>query len=674
MRIKRLKINSEVIYLGIRYIVVSIDPPNVFIKRVDTDGVSIMVDFSELVLKASISNENSPEYINFTSDSYNRSFEALEDDKKNIVYKRMDIIKPLIVLKTIKEGNVRAVYEFREHYSDLTDKNEDLSRLNQEELINRISKKNNISVRTIKRYLAAYKKAENIKEKSGVEGLVPRTLNIFNPKNTSIILDTIDVRIDSVYIPIIEDVISREYLTTKQVNKKNIYDSICIKCFIKNIHPPKMITIYKLLDRIDPQLKSRLRNSKEAAAIYDDIERGFSNQDAMYPLHIVEIDHTQLDMDIMDINTGYVIGRPWITMGIDVYSRMVWCMYISFEPPSINRVRKAIENGVFIKDNKKYDTNNKWDIFGIPNTIFLDNGTDFTSVEVKRMINDTLKSHVKYRPVRTPRYGAVIERLFGTINAGLIHRLDGTRKSNFRQLGEYEPEKMAALTLDDIKELLSIYITDIYHCSEHKGLPKYENIPLVRYIEGIKKVGYPEFISKSDEAFYKTELMATDMKPYTRDGVRLENVIYKSPEFSQFIGGRDKKYKIKYDIDDISKIYILHPKLNKYIELSAVNPSYDTLINVNRYTYKKAIDLIKDEGLKKKNGVFDTDVVVKAMVKLQKSITDKYKVNRSVRKLSQRTNFDIKIDNSGAKQNESNTKIEDIVLIAKRAELERKKQ
>ncbi|KLE15723.1 Mu transposase C-terminal domain-containing protein [Clostridium sp. C8] len=686
MRIKRLKINSEVIYLGIRYIVVSIDPPNVFIKRVDTDGVSIRVDFSELVSNASLSNENSPEYINFTSDSYNRSFEVLEDDKKNIVYKRMDIIKPLIVLKTIKEGNVRAIYEFREHYSDLTDKNEDLSRLNQEELINRISKKNNISVRTIKRYLAAYKKAENIKEKSGVEGLVPRsgtgylnrsdnkTLNIFNPKNPSIILDTIDVRIDSVYIPIIEDVISREYLTTKQVNKKNIYDSICIKCFVKNINPPKMITIYKLLDRINPQLKSRLRNSKEAAAIYDDIERGFSNQDAMYPLHIVEIDHTQLDMDIMDINTGYVIGRPWITLGIDVYSRMVWCMYISFEPPSINRVRKAIENGVFIKNNKKYDTNNKWDIFGIPNTIFLDNGTDFTSTEVKRMINDTLKSHVKYRPVRTPRYGAVIERLFGTINEGLIHRLDGTRKSNFRQLGEYEPEKMAALTLDDIKELLTIYITDIYHCSEHRGLPKYENIPLVRYIEGIKKVGYPEFISKSDEAFYKTELMATDMRPYTRDGVRLENVIYKSPEFSQFMGGRDKKYKIKYDIDDISKIYILHPKLNKYIELRAVNPAYDTLINVNRYTYKKALDLIKEEGIKKKNGVFDTDIVARAMVKLQKSITDKYKINRSVRKLSQRTNFDIKIDNSGAKQNESNTKIEDIVLIAKRAELERKKQ
>lgn len=29
MRINRIKINSEVIYLGLKYVVVSIDPPNV---------------------------------------------------------------------------------------------------------------------------------------------------------------------------------------------------------------------------------------------------------------------------------------------------------------------------------------------------------------------------------------------------------------------------------------------------------------------------------------------------------------------------------------------------------------------------------------------------------------------------------------------------------------------
>lgn len=683
MRINRLKINSEVIYMGIRYVVISIEPPNVFIKRIDSDGASILVDFSELVSNSTINDENYPSYIKQIENSNDMPFDILTGSKKDIVYKRMKIIKPLIIFKAIKQGDIRAGYEFSEHYSEFINENEKLLELTQEELINRISKKENISTRTIKRYLAKYSKAENIKEKSGVEGLVPKrgcgylsrkdnkTLNIYNPRNSNIILDSIDVRMDSTYIPIIEDVISREYLTKRQASKKEIYDSICVKCFIKNIIPPKMITIYKLLDRVNPQLRSRLRNSKEAAAIYDDIERGFSNKDAMYPLHIVEIDHTELDMDIIDSRTGYVCGRPWITLGIDVYSRCVWCMYISFEPPSANRVRKALENGVFIKDNK-FNTENKWSIFGIPNTIFLDNGPDFKSIEVKRMINDTLKSHVKYRPVRTPRYGAVIERLFGTINADLIHRLEGTRKSNFRLLGEYEPEKSAALTLEDITELLTIYITDIYHCSEHNGLPKYENIPLVRYIEGIKKVGYPEFISKENENFYKVELMATDMKPYTRDGVRLENIIYKSPEFTQFIGVRDTKYRVKYD--DISKIYILNPKLNKYIELKAVMPAYETLINVNRYTYKKLIEIIKEEGIKKRNGLIQTNSVLKAKTKLQQIISEKYKTNRGVRKQSQRTNFDVKIEVGTSKidRNKNNMTLKDMIAKAKKIEQERK--
>ncbi|MNW37445.1 hypothetical protein D3C74_144880 [compost metagenome] len=54
------------------------------------------------------------------------------------------------------------------------------------------------------------------------------------------------------------------------------------------------------------------------------------------------MDHTRLDMQVIDDVTGLVIDRPWITLGIDVFSRGVWCLYLSHENPSINVVRKAI--------------------------------------------------------------------------------------------------------------------------------------------------------------------------------------------------------------------------------------------------------------------------------------------------------------------------------------------
>ena len=106
-------------------------------------------------------------------------------------------------------------------------------------------------------------------------------------------------------------------------------------------------------------------------------------------LFIVAMDHTELDIDIIDDKSGLVIGRPWITVGIDLFTRMIWCLHVSFEPPSANKVRKALQHGIFFKKAKqKYNTINEWDIFGVPSIIQLDNGPDFKSVEVRRMVNE----------------------------------------------------------------------------------------------------------------------------------------------------------------------------------------------------------------------------------------------------------------------------------------------
>lgn len=686
MRINRIKINSEIIYLGIRYLVILIEPPNVVIKRIEGDGECITVPFIQLASNISFNKGISLKcQVNESKQTYKSYVTDMTERKREIASKRFDIIRPLILLEGIKIDDKKALYEFIEYYNCYIEKNENIKELIQEDLIKRISLNVNLSTRTIKRYMASYRKFEKELHEDGVEGLVPKNgegytkrkdnkiLCINHPKRPDIILDSINLRIDDIYIPIIKEVIENEYLTTKQVSKKSIYDSILVKCYLKNVDPLKMITVYKLIDRINPQIKAKMRNSKMASSIYDDIERGFSNEDALYPLHVVEIDHTELDMDIIDDKTGYVIGRPWITLGIDVYSRTVWCLYVSFEPPSSSRVRKALQHGIFFKDSKKYNTINNWDIFGIPNTIFLDNGPDFKSVEVKRMINETLRSHVKYRPVKTPRYGATIERLFGTINVEFIHRLDGTRKSNVNKLGEYNPEKEACLTLEDITELLTIYITDIYHFSEHRGLPIDEDIPMVRYIEGIKRVGYPEYIDKSEEDYYKVELMPTDMRPYTRDGVRLDNILYKSNDFSEFIGNRNIKYKIKYDIDDISKIYILNPKSNEYVELLATSPSADVLKNVNKYTYKKIIEIARENAIEKSKDILSDEAIVKAMSNLQETIIKKYKSNRSIRKQSERSNFEVNMSLPGNKPVSSKDTLTDIILRAKKAEKERSK-
>lgn len=83
-------------------------------------------------------------------------------------------------------------------------------------------------------------------------------------------------------------------------------------------------------------------------------------------------------------------------------------MYLSAEGPSENVVRKAINHGVFPKNTvREYGTQKESAASGIPNTIYVDNGMDFKSNEIKRLVNETLKSDLRHRPVSYP----ITERL-----------------------------------------------------------------------------------------------------------------------------------------------------------------------------------------------------------------------------------------------------------------------
>lgn len=102
---------------------------------------------------------------------------------------------------------------------------------------------------------------------------------------------------------------------------------------------------------------------------------------AKYPLQVVEIEHVLLDIDVIDSRTGTALGRPWLTLGIDVFSRRICCMHLSFEPPSGNTLLCAVENGVFPKDSKgRFRTTNEWEVHGVPDILSVDNGLPFRTV------------------------------------------------------------------------------------------------------------------------------------------------------------------------------------------------------------------------------------------------------------------------------------------------------
>lgn len=650
MKIKQLKISSEIIYNGKRFTVVAFRPPNVVLKRLG-DNETVEAKFDDLIMHLSQDYGNEIDGKTVEKPEQKSLLTMLPAQISDIVKKRYELIKPLIDFEKLKTDGYMQSSELIEKYPEYFYDEKDISDINETITINRIANQKNVSARSIRRYLSAYRKAESDYDGWGMEVLIPRTfqrirkddqiLVINDQHNSDKVLDTLTVRLKPEYIQILKEVIEKEYLTTLKPSIANIVESVNTKCSKENLESLSSNTIRKIIERIDKRVKTRYRDGSRAAQKYNDTTRGYTNEEAKYPLHIVAIDHKLLDIDVIDEN-GFVIGRPWLTLGLDLFSRKIWGIHLSFDDPSSDKVMKTLIHGLFPKEEKEiYRTENGWDIFGVPRIIQLDNGKDFRSEHVRRMVTEVLQSEIRFRPPHTPQYGGAVERVFKTIDTQLIHRLEGTRKSNPKELGEYVPDDEAKLTLSGLREILCRYIIDVYHFSVHKGLPRNANTPAARYIDGIKMAGFPEYISLQDKERIMMEMLPQDKKPYTRDGIRYKNVRYKSPKCSDLINDREIKYTIKYDTDDISHIYVLHPKTSEYIEVPSVEPPADEIKGISRKLYGALRKFAASISERKNQLIPGVKQMQRSKDKLEEVIQKKYSKSRQARKDAAKSGIEI---------------------------------
>ncbi|MEA4900705.1 Mu transposase C-terminal domain-containing protein [Desulfitobacterium sp.] len=655
MNCAQLKVNSKFYLYGRAQVVTSIDPPNVTYAGLDGTGEPFVVDFISLYnnpyfqtdeeVKKEIKKEKKVEHY---------MLETLPEHKQKRVYERLNIIKPMLLLERVKAHETPAIVQFMSSYNEFLPRGDidALQKLSREKLLSMLSDKYTVSVRTLQRWIEKFKEEE--KETGlGVAGLMTKndkgyirnddkTLAICQPKHPEVVLCTVQTRLPDAYLPIIKKAIEEEYLTLKKITPVALYDIVKTRCELEVPGLPELpeITLRKLLDRLDPQVVTQMRSGKSATQKLKLVERGFSNKEALYPLHMVEIDHTPINLDVLDDLHTFVVGRPNLTLGIDVYSRMIWCMYITFEENSTNVMRKALEQGMFVKRSKeRYGTLNEWDIHGRPQMIFTDNGSDFKSAHFRRMVEHTLGAELRYRPVRTPHVGGTIERLCGTFMTEFIDRIDGARKSNPKELGEYDAEGEACLTLSELIKIATWYVTDVYHHSVHKGLPPETPTPTTRYYEGLKKTAFlPEYFSPEYEDFLRMQLLPIKDKRITRDGIRLGNVIYSSNQLAPYVG-KSQTYNIKYDIDDISKVYFQSPETSDYIEISAISPSANEVQGMSRFLYSKILKRLREEGKVKSKEIPGTGMVTQGQLRIQDEVAQLYKKSRRSRKFAAKTNM-----------------------------------
>lgn len=102
---------------------------------------------------------------------------------------------------------------------------------------------------------------------------------------------------------------------------------------------------------------------------------------ASRPNAIWQIDHTLVDVIVVDEHLCRPIGRPVLTIAIDVCTRMVAGFHLSLEAPSSVSVGLCLLHAVYDKtvwlNEREIDA--PWHVAGLPEVLHCDNGAEFRS-------------------------------------------------------------------------------------------------------------------------------------------------------------------------------------------------------------------------------------------------------------------------------------------------------
>ena len=274
---------------------------------------------------------------------------------------------------------------------------------------------------------------------------------------------------------------------------------------------------------------------------------------SLLPLELIQIDHTPVDVIVVDQENRLPIGRPWLTLTIDVASRMVAGFLVSLKPPSALSVSLVLTHAALPKDLwlavgelSAVD----WPVSGIPRGIHLDNAKEFGSDALIRGCQE-YGIQIEHRPRGEPDFGGHIERLIGTM-MGAVHLLPGTTFSDVKQKGSYDSESRAVLTLPELERWLALQIAGVYHLSVHSAL---EKTPLEAWREGVAKRKQPIRHPADSNEFFLDFLPAVP-RLVRKDGIHLHKIRYWDNILSPWAGRLKEPLLVKYDPRNLSRVYV----------------------------------------------------------------------------------------------------------------------
>lgn len=370
--------------------------------------------------------------------------------------------------------------------------------LEQESSLSAISTDNGVAIRTLQRWIAQYKK-------EGLQNLERKHRSDLG-KYRKITNQT-------------KGIIEGLFLDKQNITIANITRKINEYCIEQSTKPANYYTVRKVVQGIPKDIATL---AKYGNKVYADKYEIIMRRESKYSNQMWQVDHCLLSIKVRHKDKAE--DYPWLTIVIDDFSRAImgFCLFIG--APSAIQTALALRKAIWYKQEKN------WSVCGIPEILYTDHGTDFTSTHIDYVCAD-LKIQLIHSIVGKPKGRGKVERFFLSLEQKLIEQLKMNNK---------------AYQLNELEELIKDFIINDYHHTIHSTIGE---APIVLWNK-------QQIIPQMPDSIEKLNLLLLTAKKFRivqRDGIRFAGFRYFHPNLIAYVGER---IIIHFDPNDLSEIWV----------------------------------------------------------------------------------------------------------------------
>ncbi|WP_258725232.1 Mu transposase C-terminal domain-containing protein [Cellulomonas sp. NS3] len=385
---------------------------------------------------------------------------------------------------------------------------------------------------------------------------------------------------------VMRDVLRSRYVSRQRRSLAAVHREVARRCRAQGLRVPSRGTLARRAARLDPVATTTARQGR-------DIARALRAAGGVPPavtevLQQVQMDHTSMDLIVVDERHRLAIGRPYLTVAIDVFSRCVVGLVVTLEAPSALSVGLCLTHTVMDKRSwlQRLGVEVVWPMSGKPLEVYVDNAAEFKSEALRR----GCEQHgitLRWRPPGQPHFGGIVERVIGTMMQQ-VHELAGTTFSNPRERGGYDSDARAVLTVRELERWLALAVAS-YHGQVHSTLGQ---TPAAVWAAGTA-TSAP--LTVTSETAFLVDFLPVIRRRLTRTGFVVDHVRYFCDALKPWVARRDHLYPfiLRRDPRDLSRIWVLDPDENSYLEVP-----YRTLAHppVTLWEQQAAVARLREQG------------------------------------------------------------------------------